>query len=146
MGAYKMVELDEHLGGWTTEHRECQNYESERFMSYFRRSPGYVRYLSGGFAAGFHHVSTKSGQPRCVGARLYQVKGKRSPVRLIEVYPIEWSSLNRFGPIGTGEASALVSNQIELKPKDATRSSSTCTRWCTRGVARTRAAVRRAKP
>lgn len=100
MGAYKMVELDEYLGGWAIEHRECQNFESERFLSYFRlRGLGCVRYLNGSFANGFHHHVDKQSPHQRVdgggGPRLYQVKGKRSPPRLIEIFPIDWSTLNR---------------------------------------------------
>lgn len=93
VGAYKMVELDEYLGGWPIEHRECQSFESERFLSYFRtRGPGCVRYVNGGFANGFHHQQQGDRQPQ---QRLYQVKGKRSPARLVETYPIDWTVMSR---------------------------------------------------
>jgi gelsolin len=94
VGAFKMAELDSHIGGWPIEHRECQNYESERFLSYFRARGGSVRYLNGGFANGFHHHTEKSPHYR-FEPRLYQVKGKRSPARLNELSPIDWTSLNR---------------------------------------------------
>lgn len=96
VGAYKMSELDEFLGGWPIEHRECQNHESERFLSYFRqRGSGCVRYLNGGFANGFHHHVDKQSTHQRVELRLYHIKGKRSPPRLIEIFPIDWSMLNR---------------------------------------------------
>lgn len=91
-----MVELDEYLGGWPIEHRECQSHESERFLSYFRtRGSGCVRYLNGGFSNGFHHHVDKQSPHQRVEPRLYQVKGKRSAPRLVELFPIDWTALNR---------------------------------------------------
>lgn len=34
--AYKVMELDNHLGNIATQYRETQENESERFMSYFK--------------------------------------------------------------------------------------------------------------
>lgn len=87
VGAYKMVELDDYLGGMPIQHRECQSHESERFLSYFKYRGG-VRYLNGGVASGFHHYEKR------LEPRLFQVKGKRN-VRLSELASIEWPSLNR---------------------------------------------------
>lgn len=82
-----MVELDEFLGGTSVQHRECQSYESERFLSYFKQKGG-LKYQIGGVHSGFHHYE-KSFEPR-----LFQVKGKRN-IRLNELHSIEWSAMNR---------------------------------------------------
>jgi hypothetical protein len=82
-----MVELDDFLGGTPIQHRECQNHESERFVSYFKNRGG-LRYQNGGVASGFHH------HERTFEPRLFQVKGKRN-LRLNELAAIEWASLNR---------------------------------------------------
>lgn len=87
VGAFKMVELDDYLGGAPIQHRECQGYESERFLSYFK-SKGGIRYQNGGALSGFNHYEKKF-EPR-----LFQVRGKRN-LRLNELTNMEWNSLNR---------------------------------------------------
>lgn len=81
------MELDEFLGGAPVQHRECQNYESERFLSYFKQKGG-LKYQNGGVQSGFHHYEKKF-EPR-----LFQVKGKRN-IRLNELANIEWAAMNR---------------------------------------------------
>ncbi|CAF0715415.1 unnamed protein product [Brachionus calyciflorus] len=85
--AYKMIELDEYLGGASIQYRECESYESESFLNYFK-SKGGIKYHNGGVQTGFNHYEKKF-EPR-----LFHVKGKRN-VRLNELSSIEWSSLNR---------------------------------------------------
>jgi hypothetical protein len=35
-----MIELDEYLNNSPIQHRECQSYETERFLSYFKLQGG----------------------------------------------------------------------------------------------------------
>lgn len=71
------VQLDDLLEGAPVQHREVQEHESPLFLSYFRNS---VRYVTGGHASGFNHVTVNDGGQK----RLFQVKGKRN-VRVREV-------------------------------------------------------------
>jgi gelsolin len=84
--AIKTVELDDRFGGEPTQHRETQYHESAAFVKLFDAYGG-VTYLEGGAASGFKAVD------RSKGVRLYQVKGRRSPV-LLEV-PAAAASLNQ---------------------------------------------------
>ncbi|XP_014671619.1 PREDICTED: gelsolin, cytoplasmic-like isoform X2 [Priapulus caudatus] len=70
VAAYKTVELDDSLGGAPVQYREVQFHESKRFMSYFKKG---VKYLKGGVASGFKHVTPEVYEPR-----LMQCKGKRN--------------------------------------------------------------------
>ncbi|ETN81172.1 hypothetical protein NECAME_02215 [Necator americanus] len=76
--AIKTVEMDQALAGLPVQHREVQNHESSLFLSYF---PDGIRYLSGGYESGYHHVEDmfKDWKPR-----LYHCKGKRN-VRCAQV-------------------------------------------------------------
>lgn len=71
------VQLDDLLGGAPVQHREVQEHESSTFLGYFRNG---IRYVAGGVASGFHHVTTNDGGQK----RLFQVKGKRN-VRVREI-------------------------------------------------------------
>uniref|UniRef100_A0A0B7B4N1 Actin-modulator n=1 Tax=Arion vulgaris TaxID=1028688 RepID=A0A0B7B4N1_9EUPU len=51
--AYKTVELDTFLDDVPVQHRECQDYESDLFKSYF---PQGITTMEGGCATGFRHV------------------------------------------------------------------------------------------
>ncbi|XP_071686592.1 villin-2-like [Rutidosis leptorrhynchoides] len=67
--AIKAVELDAILGGRAVQHREVQNHESEKFLSYFK--PCIVP-LEGGVKSGF-----KTPEEGEFETRLYICKGKR---------------------------------------------------------------------
>lgn len=71
------VQLDDLLDGSPIQHREVQDHESSLFLSYFKNG---IRYVAGGVASGFHHVTINDGGQK----RLFQVKGKRN-VRVREV-------------------------------------------------------------
>ncbi|XP_022109337.1 advillin-like isoform X1 [Acanthaster planci] len=83
VAAYKTTELDDHLGGSPTQHREVQEAESKLFLSYFKQ----IVYEKGGVASGFRHVERNKHDPK-----LSKVKGKRN-VRVIPV-DLTWDSFN----------------------------------------------------
>lgn len=85
VAAYKTVELDDYLGGGPVQHREVQDAESARFMSYFKPKGG-IKYMKGGAASGFNHVE------KVVTNRLLHVKGKIN-IRCKEV-SLSWDSFN----------------------------------------------------
>ncbi|CAJ1921309.1 unnamed protein product [Cylindrotheca closterium] len=76
--AYKMVELDDSLGGAAIQHRETQGNESELFLGYF----GHITYWEGGIESGFRHVEPTEEEPQ-----LFHIKGslKSNTLRLIQV-------------------------------------------------------------
>ena len=74
--AYKMVELDDKLGGAAVQHRQVQGRESDQFLDYFSH---HVTYLAGGVETGFRHVDDQD-----VAPRLYHIKGKGTTLRLTE--------------------------------------------------------------
>lgn len=82
--AYKMVELDDSLGGVAIQHREVQGHESELFKSYF----GTIMSLRGGVESGFTHVEPTVEEPH-----LYRIKGTEKSMRLTQM-PVERASLN----------------------------------------------------
>ncbi|KAL0809030.1 hypothetical protein ABMA28_012672 [Loxostege sticticalis] len=72
------VNMDDHrFNGAAIQHRETQGYESKQFLGYFEPA---IRYLEGGHASGFNHVTINAG----VEKRLFQIKGKRN-VRVRQV-------------------------------------------------------------
>ncbi|CAK1553243.1 unnamed protein product [Leptosia nina] len=68
---------DEQFQGQAVQHRETQGHESRQFLSYFDPA---IRYLEGGHASGFNHVTVNAGTEK----RLFQIKGKRN-VRVRQV-------------------------------------------------------------
>ena len=75
------VELDDALAGAPTQHRELQESESQRFLSYFKTG---VKYLAGGVKSGFTHYD-----PEDVEKRLFRVKGKKNVQIKQVIYPLE---------------------------------------------------------
>ncbi|ETW03641.1 hypothetical protein H310_05039 [Aphanomyces invadans] len=86
VAAYKTVELDEALGGGPVQYRECQGFESDLFLSYFKNTG--VEYLPGGVDSGFNKVVRDQYE-----TKLLQVKGKRT-VRVNQV-PTKNTSLTK---------------------------------------------------
>jgi len=58
--AYKTVELDTFHDDIPVQHREVQDYESDKFKSYF----SFVTYMKGGCDSGFNHVGVDTYTPR----------------------------------------------------------------------------------
>lgn len=72
------VNMDDYqFQGRAVQHREVQGYESRQFLDHFQPA---IRYLDGGHASGFHHVTINEGAEK----RLFQIKGKRN-VRVKQV-------------------------------------------------------------
>jgi len=93
--AYKVVELDDVLGGLAHQHREVMGYESEQFLEYFG---GHVKTMSGGIESGFNHVNPESYVPRLMHirqtlkkrhVRLAQVELKREELNEGDVFVVD---------------------------------------------------------
>ncbi|XP_052860408.1 gelsolin isoform X1 [Anopheles cruzii] len=65
------VQLDDQLNGVPVQHREVESSESDLFLSYFK---GTVKYLEGGVASGFKHVTTNDPGAK----RLFHIKGSKN--------------------------------------------------------------------
>uniref|UniRef100_A0A7R9VD60 Gelsolin-like domain-containing protein n=1 Tax=Pseudictyota dubia TaxID=2749911 RepID=A0A7R9VD60_9STRA len=83
--AYKMVELDDKLGGAAVQHREVQAKESQKFRGYFKKG---ITYLAGGVESGFKHVEPSAAEPH-----LYHVKGTKGNL-IITQLPVRKDQLN----------------------------------------------------
>ncbi|KAF5274961.1 hypothetical protein FQR65_LT04304 [Abscondita terminalis] len=75
--AYKTVELDEHLKGLATQHREVQGNESARFKSYFKNG---FRILKASLENSLSNFEPK----------LFKVKGKKIPI-IIQEDHVSWN-------------------------------------------------------
>lgn len=85
VGALKATELHRHLQNLSTQHREEQGHESDKFLAYFVH--GNIHIKQGGPAS-----ILRTPKPFVHDKRLYHIKGKRFPrVRLV---PLELASLN----------------------------------------------------
>jgi len=78
------VQIDDKLGGKAVQHREVQDFESEKFLSLFH--PG-IRILQGGLDSAFNKVDRDAHR-----VRLLKIKGKKN-VRITEVSALT-SNLN----------------------------------------------------
>jgi len=83
--AFKVVELDDRLGGKAVQHRECQGVESQKFCSYF---PEGIRVLKGGNSSSFNKVDVQAEFKN----RLFKAKGKIG-IEVVEVV-LATASLN----------------------------------------------------
>ncbi|XP_014251721.1 villin-1-like [Cimex lectularius] len=84
VAAFKSVELDDYLGGTPVQHREVRGYESARFKAYFKDG---IRVMIGGVETGLKTINNN------VEARLFRVKGRRSPV-LTQMPAVSWDYFN----------------------------------------------------
>ncbi|XP_068559550.1 gelsolin-like isoform X2 [Cebidichthys violaceus] len=78
--------MDDFLQGTPIQYREVQSHESRTFTGYFKTG---LKYMKGGVASGFQHVSTNDVDVQ----RLLHVKGRRV-IRATEV-PVSWESFNQ---------------------------------------------------
>merc|ERR1712226_1263305 len=83
--AYKMVELDEYLGGGPIQHREVEGGASPMFQSYFDS----IKVLDGGVDTGFRHVEATKEKPH-----LYKIKGTEKGMSMTQI-SVSKSSLNQ---------------------------------------------------
>jgi gelsolin len=70
--AYKTVELDNYHQDIPVQHREIQDYESEKFKSYFQ----HLTYLEGGCDTGFRNVGLDNYQPKLLWISTGKTKNK----------------------------------------------------------------------
>jgi len=75
--AYKTVELDTYLEDKAVQHRECEGFESDLFLSYFKQG---FTVMEGGADTGFHHV-----KPEVYTPRLLHFHGSGKKVVISEV-------------------------------------------------------------
>jgi len=85
--AIHAVTLDDSLGGVPVQYRELCGYESPKFQAIWKPYGG-CKYLDGGVASAFNHVTPEEYKPR-----LLHVKGRRTAVSTREV-PLSVDSLN----------------------------------------------------
>lgn len=130
--AYKMVELDDKLGGAAVQHRQVEAQESALFLSYF--TEGKITYLRGGIESGFHHV-----EPTVEDPHLYQIKGTRKAqsLRLTQI-PVRRNCMNSgdvFLLVASDEAVWLWIGK-ESNADEKTKAMEVARAFCTKGNVR----------
>lgn len=130
--AYKMVELDDKLGGAAVQHRQVEGKEAPLFSDYFH---GKITYLRGGIESGFRHVE----EPTVDDPHLYQIKGtiKANSLRLTQI-PVRRDCMNSgdvFLLVASSEAVWLWMGK-ESNPDEKTKAMEVARAFCTKGNVR----------
>eukprot|EP00568_Trieres_chinensis_P017946 CAMPEP_0183322092 /NCGR_PEP_ID=MMETSP0160_2-20130417/70705_1 /TAXON_ID=2839 ORGANISM="Odontella Sinensis, Strain Grunow 1884" /NCGR_SAMPLE_ID=MMETSP0160_2 /ASSEMBLY_ACC=CAM_ASM_000250 /LENGTH=400 /DNA_ID=CAMNT_0025489181 /DNA_START=218 /DNA_END=1420 /DNA_ORIENTATION=+ len=125
--AYKMVELDDKLGGAAVQHREVQRKESDKFLGYFHQK---ITYLAGGIESGFNHVEPSVAEPH-----LYRIKGTKKNLTLTQLSV-------RKDQLNSGDVFILVAGEekvwmwigSEANPEERAKGVEVARAFCKRGT------------
>lgn len=126
--AYKMVELDNKLGGTAVQHRETQEKESEKFLGYFHNK---ITYLDGGIESGFRHVEPSNANPQ-----LFHIKGhvKAGTIRMTQE-PCRRDAMNSGDVfvLNAGEGSCWLWIGKESNKDEKAKGMDVAKAFCTKG-------------